>query len=137
MHVTASTEKIKPSSSLKISFVLTSESSKQVKEATRIETSPPRGCFGLFCPFARNLEGDRYFKTKYCVKELWNHMKTTISLCLNGLIFYQRSVSKLVENKSKHSILLFFWSLIGAKTIEKRLSGRQKGGRGRLIEVAA
>ena len=51
--------------------------------------------------------------------------------------FYQPSLSELVENKSKHHVLHSYWLLNRDKTIEERSSGLQKGGRGRLIKVAA
>ena len=51
--------------------------------------------------------------------------------------FYKPSLSELVENKSKHRILHSYWPLNRGETIEERSSGRQKGGCGRLIEVAA
>ena len=46
-------------------------------------------------------------------------MKTTINLCLNELTVNQPSLSKLVENKSKHRILHSYWPVNRGKNNKK------------------
>ena len=62
-------------------------------------------------------------------------MNTAMNLCLNDLI--SRHCLSLLKINSNIVYYILAGRKIGVKTIEERPSGGQKGGCGRLIEVAA